>query len=93
MRLWLALSVALLGTAGCHRSEELKTLGEQKELAATPPPVKRAIARITPTQGNEAQGTVRFEQLTNGVRVHVDLTGLRPNAKHGFHVHEYGDCT
>ncbi|HZO12020.1 MAG TPA: superoxide dismutase family protein [Polyangiaceae bacterium] len=94
MRLWLSLSIALLAATGCHRSEELKTHGEQKEPAAqTPPAVQRAIARIMPTEGNEAHGTVRFEQLKNGVRVHVDLTGLTPNAKHGFHIHQYGDCT
>ncbi len=57
-------------------------------------PIKEAIAVIHPTPGNKVHGTVTFTDLGNGkVRVVADLEGLTPNSKHGFHVHQYGDCS
>lgn len=45
-------------------------------------------------QGKRIQGTVRFSELANSkVAIDVDLTGLKKNALHGFHVHEYGDMS
>lgn len=52
-----------------------------------------AQATLQPTEGNEASGTVRFEQTPEGLAVQVDLTGLPPSSEHGFHVHETGDCS
>lgn len=52
-----------------------------------------AVAEMQPTEGNQASGTVRFEQTAEGLAVHVDLTGLPPSSQHGFHVHEVGDCS
>ena len=52
-----------------------------------------AIARLEPTKGNATRGTVTFAQRGDRVRVSVDLTGLKPHAEHGFHVHEKGDCS
>jgi Cu-Zn family superoxide dismutase len=41
------------------------------------------------------KGTVRFTEIyeQNTVKIEVELTGLKKNAKHGFHVHEAGDLT
>lgn len=52
-----------------------------------------AVAVLHPTQGNTVHGTVRFVQDGDKVKVTADLTGLTPNSTHGFHVHEFGDCT
>jgi Cu-Zn family superoxide dismutase len=51
------------------------------------------VAAMHPTQGNKAKGKVTFEQIDGGVKVVADITGLTPNAKHGFHIHEFGDCS
>jgi superoxide dismutase, Cu-Zn family len=67
--------------------------------ADAPPPspvgaaVTDAVAVVAPTQGQAVRGTVRFHRQGDGVRVTGELTGLTPNAKHGFHVHEFGDCS
>lgn len=53
----------------------------------------KAAARLQPTSGNSAAGTVIFHQHGNKVAVHAELTGLKPNAEHAFHVHEKGDCS
>ena len=53
----------------------------------------KAVARLAPTKGNSASGTVTFEQQGDKVRVSGTVTGLKANAEHGFHVHEKGDCS
>jgi Cu-Zn family superoxide dismutase len=50
------------------------------------------MATVTPTQGNQAQGSVTFNVVSGGVRVVADLSGLAPG-EHGIHVHEKGDCS
>lgn len=50
------------------------------------------MARLEPTQGNNARGTVRFSSEGKAVRVSAEITGLTPG-EHGFHVHENGDCS
>ncbi len=52
-----------------------------------------AVANLAPTTGNSARGTVTFTQGTDGVRVSATVSGLKPGAEHGFHVHEKGDCS
>ena len=52
----------------------------------------KAIAVLHPTSGNNVTGTVTFTASGNEVKVVADVTGLTPG-KHGFHVHEFGDCS
>lgn len=50
------------------------------------------VAKIASTQGNTAAGEVRFYKAEGGVRVLARLVGLAPG-RHGFHLHEKGDCS
>ena len=52
-----------------------------------------AVANLEPTKGNDTKGTVTFMQDGDVVHVRANLTGLKPGATHGFHVHEKGDCS
>lgn len=53
-----------------------------------------AVAILDPRSGSDVQGTVRFEEVDDRwVRVSVDATGVTPNSRFGFHVHENGDCS
>jgi len=54
--------------------------------------INKAVAVLHPTQGNHATGTVYFSRTPNGIKVTADIMGLSPG-KHGFHIHEFGDCT
>src|SRR5436309_7399759 len=67
--------------------------GAQSQTPAEKPsaPLK-AIAMLHPTAGNKVSGTVTFTEEADGVKVHADLTGLT-SGNHGFHVHEFGDCS
>lgn len=89
MRRFLVLSGLLILLASC--SQEVTS---QNTPPATPsaPALVKAVAILKPTAGNQAAGTVSFEQLKDTTQVKVDLTGLTPGA-HGFHIHEKGDCS
>lgn len=54
--------------------------------------VKKAVAVLHPTRDSKTSGIVWFESVNGGIKVTAHLTGLTPG-KHGFHIHEYGDCT
>ncbi len=53
---------------------------------------KKAIAVLHPTEGNQVEGTVLFTQTVNGIKITTDINGLPPG-KHGFHIHQWGDCS
>jgi Cu-Zn family superoxide dismutase len=49
----------------------------------------QAVAVLT----TGVKGVVRFIEQEKGVMVQVDMSGLRKNGRHGFHIHEAGDLT
>ncbi|MBC7659304.1 MAG: superoxide dismutase family protein [Chitinophagaceae bacterium] len=53
---------------------------------------KFAEAKLSPKSGTKAAGTVSFTKESDGIRVVASLTGVEPG-KHGFHIHEKGDCS
>jgi superoxide dismutase, Cu-Zn family len=52
----------------------------------------KAVCVLSPTQGNNVTGTIWFTTTDKGVRVVADIQGLH-EGKHGFHIHEFGDCS
>lgn len=52
-----------------------------------------ATARLMPTKGNITSGVVTFQSIGAKVLVNAEIRGLKPNAEHGFHIHEKGDCS
>lgn len=83
----IKVSVLVLVVAGLivgiqHATQAGKSLGA---------PVK-AVAVLYPTTGNQVHGVVTFTKIRDGVEVVADIEGLSPG-EHGFHVHEFGDCT
>lgn len=79
--------LALLATAvlaGCA------SLNQESDPTAGKP---AALASLSPTQGNTVSGTVMFYEANGRVMGHAQLTGLKPNTEHGFHLHEKGDCS
>ena len=52
----------------------------------------KAIAVLHPLNAGKVHGVVTFTKAAEGMRIVADVTGLTPG-KHGFHIHEYGDCS
>lgn len=72
-------------------TEEKKTRAAPEEQGKTAQTMK-ATAELEPTEGNNVTGTVTFTSVDGGVEIVADLEGLEPG-KHGFHIHEKGDCS
>jgi Cu-Zn family superoxide dismutase len=54
--------------------------------------VTHAIAVVHPMGDSKVTGKVTFTQKDGGVEIVGEFTGLSPG-EHGFHVHEFGDCS
>lgn len=51
------------------------------------------VVVLSPTSGNIAKGIVTFEEGPDEVVIKAHVSGLKPNSKHGFHIHEFGDVS
>lgn len=88
---WAALSA--------HAEEHPTTRPAATRPAATRPaatqpagPGYDAIAILHPTGGSSVRGWVKFAKVEGGVRVTAEVEGLAPG-RHGFHIHQFGDCS
>lgn len=80
---FLILVLVAFGFSGCAKPES-----QPVEKVS----VSKAVAVLHPTEGNEVSGVVIFTKEENGVRVVANIENLTPG-KHGFHIHEFGDCS
>ena len=53
----------------------------------------KPIIAIAYFNDEKIKGTVEFQEENNKIKIILNLTGLKPNFSHGFHVHEAGDLT
>ncbi|MBI4460888.1 MAG: superoxide dismutase family protein [Acidobacteria bacterium] len=81
----LLLLGAVIVQMGCGPAQQP---AEQSAAPAT----RTAQATLRPTEGNRVEGTVHFEEDMGEMHVEFHVTGLTPG-KHGFHIHETGDCS
>lgn len=78
----LALMVFLIaGTAFAQHDMQQMAKGPTK-----------AVAIVFSAKDKTVKGIITFVQTEKGVKVVAHLEGLAPG-KHGFHVHEFGDCS
>lgn len=70
----------MAATAGCTTMQYADTWQD----------VHSASSVVTPTPGNAASGFVTFKDTAEGLLVVAEISGLTPNQKHGFHVHQLG---
>ena len=102
-RTWLAVAagVAVVAVAvqfQIARSQERKAKAMKKSAAAAAEhadmgdKVTYAIAMVEGLGEHKVKGKVTFTQKEDGVEIVGEFTGLQPG-QHGFHVHEFGDCS
>jgi Cu-Zn family superoxide dismutase len=83
MRFTILLPIVVLMLAACGGGGE----GHNPAGAMT-----KAVAVLHPTEGNKVQGVVSITKTEKGIRIQAGIEGLTPGL-HGFHIHEYGDCS
>ncbi len=54
--------------------------------------VQKAVAVLQSASNSKVTGTVTFTKAGEDVKVVANISGLTPG-KHGFHIHEFGDCS
>ncbi len=79
----------MLFLQACAYNIEETTHEEKDESHAV---TANAVCVLHPTEGNQVTGSVTFNQTESGIKIIADIEGLTPG-KHGFHIHEYGDCS
>lgn len=91
----LTISIFMVYAISCSGEQKAEQKPGQKTEVKQTAQIKAptvAIATLNPTEGNEVSGVVTFTTTDKGLRIVADVEGLTPG-KHGFHIHEYGDCS
>ena len=67
------------------------------QAATTPPPADPTSGShrvdLMPGQGGDVAGALDLVSNDGAVSMTGRVTGLKPGSKHGFHLHEKGDCS
>lgn len=102
MKLFKPALVILLGISltivGCDEAEDTDITDESdtsEQMTTkdekTSKKVGTAVVVLHPTENSDVSGTATFSKTADGVRVSGTFSGLA-QGKHGFHIHQYGDC-
>ena len=101
-RTWLAVvaGVAVVAVAvqfQMAQSQDRKSKAAERKAAAGERTgmgnkVTYAVAVVQGLGDHKVKGKVTFTQKEGGIEIVAELTGLQPG-EHGFHVHEFGDCS
>ncbi|MFP5374421.1 MAG: superoxide dismutase family protein [Gammaproteobacteria bacterium] len=90
----LSVLVPLLASAGLAACAPVP--GDVRPSDPLPPVAggaERAQAVLAPASGSLVSGTLALATMGDGVHIRGELGGFRPGGRHGFHIHETGDCS
>lgn len=91
---------AVVAFAACGRNEETVPTAEEstamttsaEEPSSTAGGSSTATATLQGAPGDAVSGTVTFHATADGVHIVAEVQGVDGAGKHGFHVHENGQC-
>jgi Cu-Zn family superoxide dismutase len=84
----IVCSLFLVLAVGCAQQQSQDQEADMEQASTD---FTKAVAVVHPTENGEATGHVTFTKEEEGVRVQGEFEGLN-EGKHGFHIHQYGDC-
>lgn len=108
MNSYVSLVAVVLLLAGCGQKEHgaptadaPPPAGDGPSVATTTEPqttttaeaMTGAAVKLSPTQGNTANGALKLTATGRGVKLSGMVQGLNPDSEFGFHFHEKGDCS
>lgn len=90
----LTIFLMIVSCAGQSDMEQTSNMSEtSNDMDSSEEEITELVSILHPTVGNGVNGVVRFFETDEGIRVVAEVYDLAPNSTHGFHIHEYGDCT
>ncbi len=92
LTIWFLLLSALFACSRQQPAQVAKTPESVVKPVDSMASVQKAIAVIHPTKNSKVTGTVTFTQERDGIKIEARLRRMKPG-KHGFHIHEWGDCS
>ena len=93
------ICMTLFCAAACFAQTQEGTTAPGQSAATSSGPIARgapgqavAMAQLEPKSGSQVTGLVAFRQVGDEVLVTGMIKNLKPG-KHGFHIHDKGDCS
>jgi Cu-Zn family superoxide dismutase len=84
-QIWMLIAITLILSTGVGCKQDSGG-ADNAEMRA------KAIAVLHPLGDSDVTGTVTFARAEDGIQVLAAIRGLEPGL-HGFHIHEFGDCS
>jgi Cu-Zn family superoxide dismutase len=88
-----ALALTSCQPAPMAEDEAMTPAAEPAEMTSAWEGIDHFIAELHPVAGSGVSGVVHFRATESGVDVSAEIDGLNAGQMHGFHIHEFGDCT
>lgn len=82
----LILSAALLVSCASMMNDKKESKSKSKESTTT-----QAVSDLH-SPAEKVTGAFTAQDMNDHIKVTVTVKGLKPNSKHGFHIHENGVC-
>ncbi|WP_340106775.1 superoxide dismutase family protein [Rhodohalobacter sp. 8-1] len=86
----LLLFVSCAGQSDMEQESDMTLSNDMND---TGEEITELVSVLHPTLGNDVNGVVRFFKVDEGIRVLAEVYDLDANSTHGFHIHQYGDCS
>lgn len=83
--------VSCAGQTDMNQDSDMSSTSD--DMSSSDEEISELVSVLHPTVGNDVNGVVRFFQTEEGVRIIAEVYDLAPNTAHGFHIHQYGDCS
>ncbi len=88
--LFLVFSFFIISCNG--KNKETQMVNSQTLAKSTEAKIEKAICVLYPTKDSKVKGIITFTRADSGIKIIADIEGLT-KGKHGFHIHNCGDCS
>ncbi len=86
MKLYTFAAACLFAATACTNNAKQEMTTQKNETNYS-----ELVATVMPVNDSDVTGSVTFTGSKDGVHIQGNFNGLS-EGKHGFHIHQYGDC-
>ncbi|HEV7632925.1 MAG TPA: superoxide dismutase family protein [Steroidobacteraceae bacterium] len=89
----LVVAAVLVGCGRVPGTNTQRLAANSAQVGAAAQPAVTALVALAPTRDSKTSGTLTLVSEQGVVSINGQVGGLEPGSKHGFHVHEKGNCS